>query len=530
MKVQYNLVDEAWIPCIARDGTFKQSSLRYTLLNAHAIREIHAELPPMTASLLMLLLAVLYRSLHPKSEEDWQDCWDLQHFDPQKINAYLEQWHSRFDLFDAAHHFYQDGLIGKRPKDIANLKGNAIKPKGVNGMILHSSSGDAATLFDHSTDEQSVSFSLDRITRLLIMFQGFSLRGMALASISSDKYYKDSPHSRGVVFFLRGQTLFETLLLNLIAEDELPEALTRTGKDKPAWEMDDPLADERDVPLGITDFLTWQSRRLLLLPVKEENHWVIKELYSAPGLGISEHFENPFYNISYDLSKSKREKHLLRFSKSKALWRDSHAILESPEESKCRPAVLSWINTLKMYRNLDYQINLLAYGLCSEPVKKIVYFYREENFSYPLVYLHSQDLRDALNQSLKVCQNIKSQLWGALSQMAGLILAPNADHREGRKENPKYIQNLITHWGAEETFWKALETPFYHLVNILPQNQPEALHGWQTSLRSAALSAFDQAVTMSGNNVKALKASSKANRQLLAGIKKVLIPEEKEEK
>ncbi|MBI9051884.1 MAG: type I-E CRISPR-associated protein Cse1/CasA [Anaerolineaceae bacterium] len=529
MKVTYNLVDESWIPCMTQDGIFSKRSLRDVLLSAHEIREIHAELPPMTASLLMLLLAVLYRSLHPQTEEDWQVCLNQGFFDPQKINAYLDEWHHRFDLFDTEHPFYQDPLIGKRPKDIQNLKGNQVEPKSVNGLLLHSSNGDGATLFDHSTDEQNVSFTLDQMTRLLLMIQGFSLGGMALASISSDKFYKDSPHSRGVVFFLRGQTLFETLLLNLIAKDELPEKFTRTNKDKPAWEMEDALANERDIPQGITDFLTWQSRRICLLPAELENRLTIKELYSAPGLSISDSFENPFYNITYDISKSKREKHLLRFSESKALWRDSRAILESHDESKHPPAALHWINILKTFRNLDYQINMLAYGLCSEPGQKKAYFYREESFSYPLDYLHSQTLRDALTQYLTICQNVKSQLWGALSQMAGLILAPAMDQSEGRKADPKDIQNLINHWDTEATFWKMLENPFYHLVNTLPQNQVEALHTWQQTIRNAALAAFDQAITLSGNNVKALKAGSKARRQLLAGIKKVLIPDEKED-
>jgi len=530
MKVTYNLIDETWIPCLTQDGTFSMRNLRGVLLSAHEIREIHAELPPMTASLLMLLLAVLYRSLQVETEDDWQTCWNRTCFDPQTINLYLDQWHARFDLFDPEHPFYQDPLIGKRPKDITNLKGNAIEPKSVNGLILHSSNGDAATLFDHSLDEEGVSFSSDQMARYLLMIQGFSLGGMTSASISADKFYKDSPHCRGVVFFLRGQNLFETLMLNLIAEEGLPEPLKRTDQDKPAWESEDTLANDRDIPLGITDFLTWQSRRLYLLPSNGINQIEIKELYSAPGLSISDSLENPFYNITYDLGKGKREKHLIRFSESRALWRDSRAILESQDDSKHPPAVLPWVNTLKTYKGLDYQININAYGLCSEPGKKKAYFYREESFSYPLAYLHSQELRDTLTQSLNTCQLVKSQLWGALNQMAGLILTPEMDLSEGRKADPKDIQNLITHWDAEAAFWKMLEHHFYHLVFSLPGNQTEAIQTWQQTIRNTALAAFDQAVAVSGTNVKALKASSKARRQLNAGIKKVLTPDDKEDK
>jgi len=531
MEYHYNLVDEAWVPCTDLQGDFKLRSLRETLLLAHELREIHAELPPMTASILVLLLAILYRSLHPADEDEWVTCWERGAFDPQTINRYLEQWRDRFDLFDETHPFYQDPLIGKRQKDIEKLKGNSIEPKDINGLILHSSSGDTATLFDHSTDAQSLAFSPAQMARHLLMFQSFSLGGMTSASISADKFYTDSPHARGVALFLRGKNLFQTLMLNLIASNNLSDPLSGKGADRPAWEMDDPLKDERQIPLGLTDFLTWQSRRLLLIPSNQSELLKVKQLYSAPGLVLSTEFENPFFSTySVEISKGKFEKKLLRFSGEKALWRDSQTILGDFRSKRTPPAALTWINSLLYYGLLDSRINILAYGICSSPGKKKAFFYREESFSYPIEFLKNHNLLDKLTRHLYMAGQVKSLLWGSLSKLAALILSTESDFGEGKKANPEDIKTLINHWGAEAFFWKELEIPFYHLVNAMPKDPQKAEAGWIEAQRKTAISAFNQAEIMSGLNIRVLKASSKARGQLLGSLKKELVSEEKEEK
>jgi CRISPR system Cascade subunit CasA len=530
MEVHYNLLDEPWIPCVLPDGTFQMYNLRDCLLHAHEIREIHAELPPMTASLLMLLLAVLYRSLTLKTEDDWIDCWEAEKFDPEIINNYLNQWHTRFDLFDEKHPFYQDPLIGKRPKDIKNLKGNSITEKNVSGLILHSSNGDAGTLFDHTTDDNPQSFPADQIARYLIMFQAFSLGGMSSASISVDKYYKDAPHGRGVVIFLQGISLFHTLMVNLLPSEELQES-SDINKGIPAWEQDDPLSEERNLPDGILDFLTWQSRRLLLIPDNNNGRLQVQTLYAAPGHSLTEEFFNPFYSYKISISgNGKQERKLLRFSENRALWRDSLNLMEQSSILYNSPTTLGFAYQLIDDGIIEDNIHLLTYGQCSEPGKKKGYFYREENFSYPSIYLHKEEIRQELERQLFTANEVKSKLWGALNQMAGLILAPESDQKDGRNADPKDKNNLVNHWDSEALYWKSLEIPFYRLINQLPLDQDHAITEWQHTLRKTAIQALEQTISFTGTDTKAMKAASQAKRQLLGGIRKVLIPETQEEK
>ena len=528
MQYHYNLIDEPWIPCIFLNGEFKYLGLKKVFSSAAEIKEIHAELPPMTASMLFLLLAILYRTQKIETDTDWEDIWQSGSFDQKKIEDYFQQWYQRFDLFDPDHPFYQDPLIGQRPKDLKNLDGKDLQIKGVNSLILHSSSGDAATLFDHTIEDQEPSFSLDQISRLLLMFQGFSLGGMTSASVSADKYYNDSPHARGVVYFLRENNLFKTLLLNLIAKREW--RLSNSNHDIPAWELDDVFTEDRKKPLGMIDFLTWQSRRIKLVPYENNGVIEVKNLYVNPGLGLSDELENPFFNIHYnEAANGKLEKKILRFTESKALWRDSTVILEPNSRLEKPPEALTWANSLKSENIFQGHINLSAHGLSTDPGKKKAFFYREENFDFPFAYLKNENLRNQLNRSLDLAKDIQSQLWGALRQLAGLILSFNADKKDGRKAAAIDEQNMMIHWGTEDFYWRELEVPFYRLIHQIPENPEQAIEDWKELLRLIAIRSFEQAVTLSGNSTSVLKASAKAKRQLLFGIRKIINPEEKEE-
>ena len=527
MAYSYNLLFEPWIPCALLSGEVHYLSIRDALARAGEIQKIHAELPPMTASIHFLLLAILYRTQQIETDEDWERVWNQGTFDLNKLATYIGRWQQRFDLYDKEHPFYQDALIGKRPKDTTNLSGAELQPKGVNGLILHSSNGDSATLFDHTTDDKPLPFPIDLMARMLLMFQSFSLGGMSSASISVDKYYSDAPHARGVVFLVKGENLFETLLNNLVAT-EFGQSVD-SGVDVPAWEIDDYFSEERNTPSGLLDFLTWQSRRILFIPQTNDGKFFIENLYTAPGLKMIDEYINPFFSIFYkEAAGGKLEKRMLRFSEGKALWRDSNALLNRQSWNQRPPLALDWAFFLMMNGIVDARVNVSAYGLCSEPGKKKAYFYREELFTFPAIYLQDESLKNDLARALDLANEVRAQLWGALKTMAGLILSVDSDLEEGKKAAPGDETKLMEHWGIENQYWLSLEVPFYQFVNQLPAQKETELQNWKEVLKKCATAALEKAVLFSGDNVPAFKASVKANRQLRSGLNKILFPKEKE--
>lgn len=70
-------------------------------------------------------------------------------------------------------------------------------------------SGNAGTLFNHETETGMVALSPAEAAQALIAMQSFGLAG--LCDPSQRLVYTDAPCARGVVLFLSGDTLFETL-------------------------------------------------------------------------------------------------------------------------------------------------------------------------------------------------------------------------------------------------------------------------------------------------------------------------------
>ena len=100
MKLSFNLVDEAWIPVIDREGNPVEVGLREVFSGAHQLQCVAAENALETASILRLLLAVLHRTHDTSSRQAWAEIWQRGCFDLEALDAYWQSWCHRFDLFD----------------------------------------------------------------------------------------------------------------------------------------------------------------------------------------------------------------------------------------------------------------------------------------------------------------------------------------------------------------------------------------------------------------------------------------------
>ena len=99
MSPSFNLIDQAWIPCVTVDGDLIEVSLRDLLQRAPELREIACATPIQSAAVLPLVLAILHRVFGPARLAEWKALWDASAFDMAPIDAYFAQWHQRFDLF-----------------------------------------------------------------------------------------------------------------------------------------------------------------------------------------------------------------------------------------------------------------------------------------------------------------------------------------------------------------------------------------------------------------------------------------------
>jgi CRISPR system Cascade subunit CasA len=123
MASSFDLTREPWIPCVRSDGTQLELSLTQTLVEAHTLLAIHDGCPLVVATLMRLCLAVLHRVVKgPASLDDWEKVWRSGHFSEAAVNAYLDVWRHRFDLFHSERPFYQSpGMEGLKRSNSATL-------------------------------------------------------------------------------------------------------------------------------------------------------------------------------------------------------------------------------------------------------------------------------------------------------------------------------------------------------------------------------------------------------------------------
>ena len=514
MTYSFNLIDQPWIPCTMPDGSHTELSLHDTLLQAHEIREIFDQSPLVTAALHRLLLAILHRNFGPSSRSEWQTLWQAKQFEGARLNSYFSKWHDRFDLFDARRPFYQVAELEDESEKPKNAR--KIKEVEVNDLLPELARGNTSTLFDHTIDKDSPSLSPPEAARKILALQSYKLGGLSgLASV-----YVDAPIARAVCFLIDGETLFETLVLNMVPYHG-DDPISVVGNDLPVWEQDEP--ETSGIPCGYLDYLTWQTLSVLLLPTRTASP---KEGIEIPrariGLGRKK-FEGrgEIFDPACAYRKIPKAKpdqdpwRDVRYEQDRALWRDSTSLFRLTDENKRPPSALKWMSQLIGSEILDAlkPYRLIAYGQCSDKAK--IFFWRLEHLPLPARYLTDENLVDALEIALKNTEQIAEHLRWAMKKFAQCVLYPSLDEKENLKKAQKdEVNHLVDHLHVTEAYWSALEIPFLDFMRELPDDPDTVLEGWNKRIQQAAHQAFHEATNDLDQSARVLRAIAEGQSHL----------------
>jgi CRISPR system Cascade subunit CasA len=508
MTPSFNLIREPWIPCLRpRGGPPEELSLSDTLARAHELSEVYDDSPLVTAALCRLLLAVLHRSLGLETRGEWRGIWQSGRFPMERIGGYLSAWEQRFDLFGAQHPFYQ----------VAGMEADSCVP--LSRLATEYASGNNATLFDHHADDAWASRGPAEAARLLVAAQSFALgfgrsgfvriRGAPLQR----PYLADGILLRGLTVWLSGQSLFETLALNLAPT---PAA----DGDIPCWESDDPCSSidhvtsgqrQAEPAHGFLDLYTWQSRLARLLPEVESGQVCVRRLYLTQGRSADKSPHDPMK--PYQRSKTEGFTPL-GLRPQRAAWRDSHALLAVQSADIRRPQVFDhiaravadgWLPPESRYR-------MHVVGLATAPNKAGKFLlWRHDRLPLPAALLADADLMDALGGLLEGAEETGSLLRRRLSVVCRFFIAPDCDRPDGRKPKPEDVNALLRALDPETCYWARLEQHFYRLVEMLPCDEDAATEQWQSAVARQARDAFREACGRLGDSPRALRAVARVS-------------------
>lgn len=376
---RFNLVDEPWVRVELSDGATVDMGLAEVFAASARIERLAGESPTQDFAVLRLLLAVLRRAIgwpgEPGLDDEtqwWRELWSRTDL-PSDVADYLGAMSDRFWLFGGLRPFYQVA-------DLQYEKAGRL-PDPVVGLLPDIPPG--RVWFMHRDPASCSVLTAAEAARWLVHLQAFDVAGIKSGTagdprVKSGKIYPMGTAWAGALggIHVQGATLRETLLLNLAPG--LPVALL---DDMPAWEREQASAGagERE-PSGPVDVLTWQSRRVRLVPDGQGAHAIgliltYGERLQAANRHTVEYLSQ--WRRSEAQAKKLRMPEVLmpkRHDPGRALWRGLPSILGAAGDATAAPGCVKGLELLIGSGLLpdDFPIRVVATGLAYGPQDSVI--------------------------------------------------------------------------------------------------------------------------------------------------------------
>jgi len=485
---EFNLIEEAWIPCIDLEGRLVEYGVRDTLLKAHYLREICDGSPLVTVSIHRLLLAILYRAYQgPQDSSTWKTMHAAGAFDTEKINSYLDKWSNRFNLFNKQYPFMQ--VAGLDLNEYSS-DGKVKKDKSDGLMRLSREAPDKGgrILFDHRVGTKRNDYGAREIAKMILSAQSYSGTGVASAGKVGLLGIKPSacqfaPCVEGLVLWLQGENVFDTLLLKLVPRDF-------EENDKPAWEDDSII----HAAIG-----SWISPRSFAGPLQRFvplSRFIRlidrRSMFFTNGLKTSTDSDDPMK--AYARSDQQSNFEPIKLRKDKAAWRDAHTLFTLNSSTRKPPVSLNQLARLHQDGSLSKtsqpRANLV--GLATDQGKALLW--RHERLPVPVELLAQANLIEQLGQLLQNAEQAAFELNARMRRIAKLYLAPDSETPGAGQPDSDEVTKVADSIDARPAYWSRMENHFLVLLENLPNDWAAATDSWKPDEQMAASNVWREQV------------------------------------
>lgn len=454
---EFNLLYEPWISVMRPDGKTEEVSILEVFRHAPEWRGLAGELPTQDVAVLRLLLAILHAvfARHDVDGADspiirpadarrrWKALWDKGCFPAEVIETYLKKYEERFYLFHPQYPFYQ----------VAELKGSTTATKypaaKLNGEISKSAHKDRLFLQRTGVFQNSLRFA--EAARWLLHLNGFddvSGSGKGKGETKHEKYELGWLGKLGLIM-AAGNTLFETLLLNLVLLNNNEECW---GNDLPTWEEKTVKKDEGTditVPNSQAALLTLQSRRLLL--IREKN--LVTGYLLLGGDQFSE--DNVFAEQMTVWNKIPKKDiwQPKQHDVARQLWQDFDPLFSQSDNNP--PGVVKWLAMLKneeLIANGYFNFQIMAFEYDNKKMSFKDSFSDSISFNANLLTVLGEKWVNRILAEIETSGRLAEQV-GRLAQSLALAGGSDPD-KSGEKRNQAKEQ---TYFQMDMPFRKWLE-------------------------------------------------------------------------
>lgn len=313
----FNVLYEPWIPMT--NGETR--SLMSALEDAGSLEGVQCESATETFAVYRLMIAFVMDAFALPLRDERMNLLKQGRFDMAVFQAYIEKCEregASFDLFDEKHPFMQSAYSAAY--DAPAKKGlgteeEALKP--VSTLVLQLPSGNNHVFLCHSPETR---LTPDAALRHLLSTYLFSTAG-------AQDYPSSVNNAPCVYALLRGDTLFETLVLNSLAVAECGNI----DYGKPAWRADPQVVPKKKFPrVDMLQALTWQPRRARLIrgadgliaqvSLKQGHNFQGDDLWRDPHVPYQKNKDDGYTS--------------LKPKQGRAFWRDLGTLAASQKENK----------------------------------------------------------------------------------------------------------------------------------------------------------------------------------------------------
>lgn len=404
-KLSFNLVTDPWIKVISKeDYDEKEVSLTELFKNTKAYCQLAGDSKSQDLAILRLLLAILvtvYTRFDSNDEQyGWiklEDNWqvikideDIDNLDKtllktwkklykqrsfsNKVVEYLDKYKSKFDLFgqtpfyQVSREVYDQNVDAK--KQVAKGKGT-VSVKQINRRV--SESNNTPSIFSPKSEGEKNKVNLAELTRWLITYQNFSGVTDKTKVVSKEKFSS----SKGWLFsispvYIKGNDLFETLMLNLTLTDD--GAGQEFLNQKPVWEYDgiNEYIKRRLVvkfPDNLAELYTLWSR---MLHIEWNNGEPTIFTAGLPKVDSENVFLEPMTTWRTVKDGGERPATKSKNNLNVAMWRNFGQYVPvytgDDKESSRIPGVVLWVQDLRNKKGISKEkfVNLVSVAMISD--------------------------------------------------------------------------------------------------------------------------------------------------------------------
>lgn len=431
--------------------------LRELLLRAHEFTDLAVQVPPAEVGMLRVLYTVAARvsgldkvtEREPDPERQWRARRDRVllrgRFTESEVDAYLNRFEGRWDLFDPVWPWWQDPRLRR---EAVQKSANVLDPTrpGDNTPIWwkHTHAGYAPPI----PTAQALQWLL-----VHHYYGSGGTGGSRRVEGTVSQHMSSGPLRAALVFSPLAPTLFRTLIAGLPEPGTVEDPY---GPDAAPWEVDelhDPLATPPPAswPAGL---LTGRSRHALLL-VPDSRHETVVGCYLTWGWKPRHVPHADPYTIRD--RDAKGEWRVRQANASRALWRDVDALLGTGADA-ARPDILTAALHLPAAERDSLRVRVHGFDQDTKTVNRTWFTALTPPLLAAMVENDPERAHgaEAMHQA---AEKIAAVMFSAL-RAAYSGLGTETGSRDGkRREVPWVAPAAEFYWpAAEDLFWEAIRT------------------------------------------------------------------------